>query len=490
MLFNSIEFLLFLPVVFAIYWSLRNSLRLQNLLIVLASYLFYGWWDWRFLFLIAFTTVCSYYSGLLIDRNKSAITGVGGGNKVTKAKFYCVCNIVINIAILGLFKYYNFFAESFVDICQIIGWSVDMPTLKLILPVGISFYTFQALSYTIDVYRGKINVSHDIVAFMAFISFFPQLVAGPIERATNLYPQFIKKRSFDYTQAVEGSKLILWGFFKKIVIADSATKIVDLAFGDIEGYNSTSLLIGAVMFSFQIYGDFSGYSDIAIGVARLFGIRLMKNFNLPYLSRNIAEFWKRWHISLNTWFVDYVYIPLGGSRVSKLVTLRNTFVIFLLSGLWHGANWTYVAWGLYHALLFVPLLIMGKQKRFSKYEPGGYITPMEIFNILATFALATLGWVVFRSSYISQAWTYVCKLFTLTQYGMPAIIKDNGLLHSAECFLAIVFLIIIEYKHRGEDVVLNFKSSVTLINWSGYLIVALWTFIFYTVGQAFIYFQF
>ena len=278
-----------------------------------------------------------------------------------KRKWITGINVVVNLSILGIFKYYNFFTESFAELMGMMGWHVDYVTLNIILPVGISFYTFQALSYSIDVYLNKIEPTDDVMAFFAYIAFFPQLVAGPIERATNLLPQMLRKRTFDYRNAVEGSKLIIWGFFKKIAIADTASGIVTTIYGDISNYNATALWIGAILFTFQIYGDFSGYSDIAIGTARLFGIDLKKNFNLPYFSRNIAEFWKRWHISLNNWFVDYVYIPLGGSRVSKAITVRNTFVIFLISGLWHGANWTFVCWGLYHALLFVPLLLIGQQ---------------------------------------------------------------------------------------------------------------------------------
>lgn len=335
MLFNSIEFLIFLPIVFALYWLSKKSLKLQNLLIVVVSYIFYGWWNYRFLFLIALTTACSFLSGLLVEkcerqRAKKAIT---------------ISNITLNLGILGVYKYYNFFTDSFQQILNSLGMHADWPVLNLVLPVGISFYTFQALSYTIDVYNKKIEPTHDVVSFFAFISFFPQLVAGPIERATNLLPQFRKARTFDYSKAVDGCRQMLWGFFKKMVIADNAAFFVQKIFDAPESYHGLTLLVGAVLFSIQIYCDFSGYSDIAIGCARLFGIELRANFRFPYFSRNIAEFWRRWHISLNKWFVDYVYIPLGGSRVSKFKVIRNTFIIFLLSGLWHGANWTFVIWG-------------------------------------------------------------------------------------------------------------------------------------------------
>jgi D-alanyl-lipoteichoic acid acyltransferase DltB (MBOAT superfamily) len=354
MLFNSIQFALFLPIVFLLYWFVfdrfisksRWQLRLQNALVVVASYVFYGWWDWRFLLLIAFTSLCSWGSGLLIGKSKTG----------REAKTWTTLNIVLNLLSLAIFKYYDFFVTEFAQLFHI---STDGLLLKVILPVGISFYTFQALSYSIDVYRGKIEPTKDIIAFFAFISFFPQLVAGPIERATNLLPQFLKKREFDYDTAVDGMRQILWGLFKKIVVADNCAVYVDQVFSTYTNQTGSTLLLAAIFFTFQIYGDFSGYSDIAIGTAKLFGIRLMRNFNVPYFSRDIAEFWRRWHISLTTWFRDYVYIPLGGSRVNKAKVVRNTFIIFLVSGFWHGANWTFIAWGAYHAILFLPLILTG-----------------------------------------------------------------------------------------------------------------------------------
>ena len=354
MLFNSIEFLLFLPIVFLLYWGVfHRNLRWQNAFLVLSSYVFYGWWDWRFLILIAFTSLCSWWSGLLIYKNKS------------RSLVFLWLNIGTNLLILGTFKYFNFFVSNFVEAFALLGFSLHVTSLQLILPVGISFYTFQALSYSIDIYKEKIKPTEDYIAFFAYVSFFPQLVAGPIERATNLLPQILKSRSFKYEEAVDGCRQILWGFFKKVLIADNCAVYVDTVFNDYTQYNASTLWFGALMFTFQIYGDFSGYSDIAIGTAKLFGIRLKKNFNLPYFSRNVAEFWKRWHISLNTWFVDYVYIPLGGGRNGKWIKLRNTIIIFLTSGLWHGANWTYVFWGLYHALLFVPLILTGGNKKYN-----------------------------------------------------------------------------------------------------------------------------
>ncbi|KAA6340723.1 Peptidoglycan O-acetyltransferase [termite gut metagenome] len=335
MLFNSIEFLLFLPIVFALYWFVFKRLNQQNLFVVVASYFFYGWWDWRFLVLIAFTSFCSYYSGILLEKAES---------KRTKQKWISASNIVLNLLILGTFKYFNFFTDSFAALFQSFGYKMDTVTLDILLPVGISFYTFQALSYTIDVYQHKIKPTRDPVAFFAFISFFPQLVAGPIERATNLLPQFQRKRAFDYAKAVDGMRQMLWGFFKKMVVADNCATVVNDIWRGYQGESGGQLLLVAVLFTFQIYGDFSGYSDIAIGCARLLGIEIKRNFNFPYFSRDIAEFWRRWHISLTTWFRDYIYIPLGGSRVGKWKSFRNTMVIFLVSGFWHGANWTFIVW--------------------------------------------------------------------------------------------------------------------------------------------------
>lgn len=438
MSFNSIEYLVFLPIVFLIYWGLKNY-RWQNLFIVFASYFFYGVWNPKFLFLIAFTTLCSYISGIIIHKSK----------KEYIRKALCTMNILVNLGILFTYKYFNFFADSFARLMDDLGMYVDDITLTLILPVGISFYTFQALSYTIDVYRRNINATCDIVAFFSFISFFPQLVAGPIERATSLLPQFLKKREFDYTKSVDGLRQILWGLFKKMVVADNCAVAVNIIFDGWNGYNGSTLLIGGILFSFQIYGDFSGYSDIAIGTAKLFGIHLMKNFDYPYFSRNVAEFWKRWHISLNTWFVDYVYIPLGGSREGKYKHIRNTIIIFLLSGLWHGANWTYVVWGLYHGLWFIPLLLMGKHKINGRIvaENNKLPSAKELLQICSTFIIALFGWIIFRASDISTATSYIGKIFS------PSLFNgvDHGIGNAKTCFIYIALLIIFEWFNRTKE---------------------------------------
>lgn len=488
MLFNSIEFLVFLPIVFAIYWLLRNHLKLQNLFVVLASYVFYGWWDYKFLLLIAFTSLCSYASGLLIDKSKRCI--VYGVRCINWAKFWLITNIVINLGILAVFKYYDFFVSEFIT--TFFAESVQPSllhsfTLKIILPVGISFYTFQALSYSIDVYRGNIKPTKDIIAFFAFISFFPQLVAGPIERATNLLPQFLQKRTFSYEQGVDGMRQMLWGLFKKIVVADNCAMYVDQVWSTYDTQSGSTLLLAAILFTFQIYGDFSGYSDIAIGTAKLFGIKLMRNFNNPYFSRDIAEFWRRWHISLTTWFRDYVYIPLGGSRVSKAKIVRNTFVIFLLSGFWHGANWTFIAWGAYHAVLFLPLILLGMNRKYTNQVAEGRWLPTwkETGQILLTFMLAMIGWIIFRATSISEAWSIMKGICDVSLFSMPMVISG---LKKTLFFVAV--MLVVEWIDRDKEHGLSLSG---LPQWARFIVLyglILIMLEFMGHSQSFIYFQF
>lgn len=397
MLFNSAEFLIFLPIVFAVYWLVKKNRRLQNLWIVAASYLFYGWWDWRFLMLIAFTSGLSWLSGIMIERDR-------------RPKLWLWLSVCVNLAILGLFKYYDFFAAEF---AAMFGLQGERLLLKLVLPVGISFYTFQALSYTIDVYKKKIVPTRDVVAYFAYVSFFPQLVAGPIERATNLLPQFLNQRHFNYAQAVDGMRQMLWGFFMKMAVADRCGWYVDKVWADYASCSSGQLVLAAVLFAVQIYGDFAGYSNIAIGCAKLFGINLRQNFRTPYFSRDIAEFWRRWHISLTTWFRDYLYIPLGGSRVSRWKVVRNTFIIFLVSGLWHGANWTFVAWGAYNALLFLPLILTHRNRKYTDTVAEGRLLPSigEVGQMLLTFTLCVIGWILFRAGSIDEAFLFTRQIF-------------------------------------------------------------------------------
>ena len=408
MLFNSFEFLVFLPIVFLLYWFAFKKLRAQNLFVVVASYLFYGWWDWRFLILIAFTTLCSYASGILLERQE--------GHRHIQ-RLISIANIVLNLTILGIFKYFNFFSENLQHLFQWFGFELDWVTLDILLPVGISFYTFQALSYTIDVYRHKMKPTHDIVAFFAFISFFPQLVAGPIERATNLLPQFERQRAFDYTAAVDGMRQILWGLFKKIVVADTCAVAVNQIFANYQTLDSLNLVWGAFLFTFQIYGDFSGYSDIAIGTAKLFGINLLQNFNFPYFSRDIAEFWRRWHISLTTWFRDYIYIPLGGNRVSTLKHIRNILVVWALTGLWHGASWNFIVWGLLNGIIM--LASQELEPVYAKVDGKLHLkkhTAYKVFEIIRTTAIVCVLQMLDYHRNIADAFRQFISMFTTANY--------------------------------------------------------------------------
>jgi len=483
MLFNSIQFALFLPIVFLFYWFVfdrfisksEHQLRIQNAFVVVASYVFYGWWDWRFLLLIAFTSLCSWGSGLLI--------GKAGTKK--EAKTWTTLNIVLNLGILAMFKYYDFFVTEFAQLFHI---STDGLLLKVILPVGISFYTFQALSYSIDVYRGKIEPTKDIIAFFAFISFFPQLVAGPIERATNLLPQFLRKREFRYDNAIDGLRQFLWGLFKKIVVADGCAYYVDQAFSFYQNQGGSTLLLAAIFFTFQIYGDFSGYSDMAIGTAKLFGIKLMRNFNVPYFSRDIAEFWRRWHISLTTWFRDYVYIPLGGSRVPLIKVVRNTFIIFLLSGLWHGANWTFIVWGIYHAFLFLPLFMFGKNRRHLNQVAENRILPSleELGQMVLTFFFVVIGWIIFRASDISQACVIIKSICDSSLFTMPFLYVGTK-----RNILFAFIMLLVEWINRRKEHGLQYSEK--LPSWlQGVISVSLVLIMleFASNSQSFIYFQF
>ncbi len=444
MLFNSIEYAVFLPIVFLLYWFVFNrNLKWQNLFIVAVSYLFYGWWDWRFLGLLVFTSLCTYASGLLIEKYRDT---------PRKAKLFSALNIVVNLLILGVFKYYNFFATSFADV--FLGGKTDGLLLKVILPVGISFYTFKALSYSIDVYRGKLEASRDVISFLAYVSFFPQLLAGPIDRATNLLPQFGKPRVFEYETGVDGLRQILWGLFKKVVVADNCAVFVDQVFSNYQAQSGSTLLLAAVFYTFQIYGDFSGYSDMAVGTGKLFGFKTMRNFSVPYFSRDIAEFWRRWHISLTTWFRDYVYIPLGGSRCSKVKIVRNTFVIFLLSGLWHGANWTFIVWGAYHALLFLPLILLGKNRKYRDVVAEDRFLPSikELGQMLLTFFLVVIGWIIFRVDSIGQAWDYIGHIFDSSLFTRPDAAGVTGFT------LAIVLMTVAEWLQRKREHALDLRT--------------------------------
>jgi len=477
MLFNSISFLIFLPVVFLLYWGLfKRSLKLQNIFLLIASYLFYGWWDYRFLALIAASTLVDFIIGRFLQKT---------GNEIHR-KVLLVLSLVFNLGLLGFFKYYNFFIESWMDSWANLGVDMQVSSLNIILPVGISFYTFQTLSYTIDVYRRKIEPTSDIINFSVFVAFFPQLVAGPIERAKHLLPQFSKKRIFIEERAISGIHLILWGLFKKIVIADSCAIYVNAIFDNYENMNSASLLLGAVYFAFQIYGDFSGYSDIAIGTGRLFGFDLMRNFNFPYFSRNIAEFWRRWHISLSTWFRDYLYIPLGGSRGSKWQQVKNVFIIFLVSGFWHGANWTFVIWGGLHALFFLPLLLGDQNRKHLNQVAENKILPSfrELLQMLFTFGLTSFAWIFFRADSLVDAVNFIKKIFTDHRFELQYLSIER---YNVEMLLIIGIFVLLEWFHRHLEH--PFTGSFKWVKIIA-IILMLLTLGVYSDQQEFIYFQF
>ena len=472
--------ILFLPVTFLLYWFVFKPLRWQNLFLVAASYLFYGWWDYRFLFLIALTTLFSYASGLLIAHYEG---------KRERQKAVSALNIVLNLTILGVFKYYNFFSENLQALLHSIGITTDWVTLDILLPVGISFYTFQALSYSIDVYRKKLEPCRDILAFFAYISFFPQLVAGPIERATNLLPQFYRCRTFSYAEAVDGCRQMLWGFFKKMVVADNCAVAVNMIWENYTHESGLTLLFGGLLFTFQIYGDFSGYSDIAIGTARLFGIHLMRNFNFPYFSRDIAEFWRRWHISLTTWFRDYIYIPLGGSRCSRWKVMRNTLIIFLVSGFWHGANWTFIVWGAYHAFLFFPLMLLGLNRKYTDVVAKGRLLPSvkEALQMGFTFLLAVIGWIIFRAESITQAWDYLSRICS------PSILHFSSF-PGKKALLSIFILLTVEWLQRDKQHGLQMEGVAIcnrlIVRYVIYYIIIISLVLFAGEQGTFIYFQF
>ena len=478
MLFNSIDFLIFLPTVFILYWFVFNKkIQFQNLFLLIISYVFYGWWDWRFLSLIAFSSLVDYIIGLQLIKEDDK----------KRRKFLLLISLFVNLGFLGYFKYYNFFLDNFVVAFESIGVQVNPSSLQIILPVGISFYTFQTLSYTIDIYRNKLKPTNNVIEFFAYVSFFPQLVAGPIERAKNLLPQFKRKRQFNYELATDGLRQILWGFFKKIVIADNCAVYVNQIFDMPQDYNGVTLIFGAVLFAFQIYGDFSGYSDIAIGTAKLFGFNLMKNFAYPYFSRDIAEFWRRWHISLSTWFRDYVYIPLGGSKGGKWMKVRNTFIIFLISGFWHGANWTFIVWGFLNALYFLPLLLTNNNRKHLDTVAENKLFPSinEILKILITFTITCIAWVFFRADTIQDA----------LEYYIMIVINNNGFFGKIQFvrMVPIIFIFVFfEWFQKNNKKHLVFFNKHIILNMVLILIVFIlivWLGNFLNT-QEFIYFDF
>ena len=475
MLFNSISFLLFLPIVYTLYWLLnKRSLLVQNTMLLGASYFFYSCWDWRFLFLLVFSTLLDYYSGLKI----------GNATTQQQKKAWLWISISINLGFLAVFKYCDFFIQSFAQVLQNLGFNPHFSTLNFILPVGISFYTFHGLSYVIDIYKNRIQPEKNIVHYSLFVTYFPLLVAGPIERATHLLPQIKKPRVFHYNQSVQGIQQIIWGLFKKVVVADNCAFFVNQIFQDASHFSATELWIGMFLFSFQIYGDFSGYSDIALGTSKLFGIDLLKNFNFPYFSRDIADFWRRWHISLSSWFRDYVYIPLGGSKGNKRQQLRNVCIIFLISGFWHGANWTFIFWGFLHAILFIPLLIFNKNRASlsdDKLDLKAYI------KIIGTFVVVSFAWVFFRADNLTAAFHYLYNMFDVNDLQANYFYKNaKYALLSVICVFAISMLLVTEWY--------TIKQQRQEIKWNRYLVLFLVLLLFcmgsYRDQMSFIYFQF
>lgn len=477
MLFNSLSFAIFLPIVFILYWFvLRGRKKEQNILLLASSFYFYACWDWRFLFLLVFSIGLDYFSGLQIETSK---------NKKT-ATFWLVLSIAINLGFLGFFKYYNFFADSFADLIGGLGFVVHPWTLKIILPVGISFYTFHGLSYIIDVYKKKIKAERNFIEYALFVSYFPLLVAGPIERATHLLPQVKKIRVFNYEQAANGVRQILWGLFKKMVIADNCAPIVNEIFANYQTESASNLVYGAVLFAFQIYGDFSGYSDIALGVSRLFGIELLKNFNYPYFSRDIAEFWRRWHISLSSWFRDYLYIPLGGSKGGIWMKIRNTFIIFLVSGFWHGANWTFIFWGGLNALFFLPLLLRKTNRNNLEDVAFGKLLPSfrDTLSIILTFSLTCFAWIFFRAANLTEAFHYIERIFSKSLFHIPTEL-------TLKIITLVGFMFVVEWINRSENHGLEVKRFHPLIRRLLYLGIVIIILKYASFGSnEFIYFQF
>jgi alginate O-acetyltransferase complex protein AlgI len=477
--FNSFDYLLFFPTVFLLYWFVfQRNLLLQNSFILLASYVFYGWWSWEFTGLLFLSTLIDFSFGFLVaspDRKK--------------AKLFLILSIVNNLGLLALFKYYNFFAEQIQTGFAKIGWECHPILLNVALPIGISFYTFHGMSYVFDIYREQQKPTKNFIDYAVFVSFFPLLVAGPIERANHLLPQVQKKRSFSDLQWIEGARLILWGLFKKVVIADSLAVIANQVFSDFGNQSSFMLIIGAIAFSFQIYGDFSGYSDIAIGSAKLLGFELLSNFKFPYFSRDLAEFWRRWHVSLSSWFRDYLYIPLGGSKNGKYRALRNTLIIFLVSGFWHGASWNFIIWGFIHACFFVPLLLLNRNRKFSseiiafnKSLPSF----LELTQVVTTFSIVTLAWIFFRQTDSQMAIDYV-KRIAVNAVENPEQFKtwpkvDAGIFW-------IVPFVLYDWINRRNEREVRFPRPVVL-RWMMYVLMIFFIFLFSNRDVAFIYFQF
>jgi alginate O-acetyltransferase complex protein AlgI len=482
MLFNSIHFALFLPIVFFLYWfATKGNLRLQNTLLLVSSYFFYACWDWRFLFLLIFSTLLDYFTGIKIHEAISQ----------NKKKFWLWLSICVNLGFLGVFKYYNFFSASFAEGLSLLGIKANFWTLQVILPVGISFYTFHGLSYIFDIYKSRIKPEKNFIDYSVFVSFFPLLVSGPIERATHLLPQILKKREFEYSKAVDGLRQILWGLFKKIVIADNCAEYANTIFNNSSAYTGSTLVLGAIFFTIQIYCDFSGYSDIALGTARLFGIDLLRNFAFPYFSRDIAEFWRRWHISLSSWFRDYLYIPLGGSKCGIWLKIRNILIIFLVSGFWHGANWTFIVWGLLNAIYIMPSIIFNTNRNnLDSVAHGKHLpTVKEFLSMGITFCLTVFAWIFFRAENVKHAIRYISEIFSSSLLTIPHF---PGFRTAAPIvFLTVIFFVIEWFGREQKYAIEHFGLKwYKYIRWTAYYCIIIVIFCFGGKEQQFIYFQF
>jgi alginate O-acetyltransferase complex protein AlgI len=477
MIFNSIEFFIFFYFVFFIYWFFLNKkTKKQNLLLLLSSIFFYGFWDIRLLFLLVSLIALNFYSAKRI--------WIISSSRLKNQLFGLV--VSLNLLVLGVFKYFNFFIDSMNQLFTKLNFGANFNSLNIILPIGISFYTFHGISYIIDVKKGKINPENSCTNYALFVGYFPLLVAGPIERATHLLPQINKERSFNSLKIISGFKQILWGLFKKVVIADTCATFANDVFNNYTDYSSPYLIIGSILFSIQIYGDFSGYTDIALGVSRCLGIELITNFRFPYFSKNIHEFWKRWHISLTSWFRDYLYFPLGGNRKGKLRTIINTWIVFLISGLWHGANWTFVFWGGLNALLLTPSLVFSKIKLNENKI-------LNSFRMVYTFSLITILWVFFRSNNINEAFSILKSIFgnfnlKNTVLGILEFIRFKiGIFY----FLLILLTFLLEWAHRKSEfgLTLYFVKN-QIMRWMIYLFLMFLILINMGEKSEFIYFQF
>ena len=477
MLFNSIAFVVFLPIVFSVYWYLdRFSLKTQNVFVIIASYVFYGWWDYRFLGLIIISTIVDFVVGIALGKTRDP----------RPRKHLLILSLSVNLGMLGLFKYYGFFVDSLKTALTSIGFDWGLSSLDFVLPVGISFYTFQTLSYSIDVYRKKTSPTSNFVAFAAYVGFFPQLVAGPIERAKRLLPQFLSRRKFDPSIAADGVRQMLWGLAKKVVVADNASILVNHVFDNYRELDAVSITIGVFLFAIQIYCDFSGYSDIAIGCAKLFGFRLMRNFAFPYFSRDISEFWSRWHISLSSWFRDYLYIPLGGGKRGTTRRLFNVMLVFVISGFWHGANWTFVFWGFLHGLFYLPLVVFGlhKRKRTDGAISSVIPRPIEGFQILITFCLVLVSWVFFRAPSIKEA-------FGILGHAATHLVPSCGYSQYGTALLLSTALLVVEWFSREKQHPLEIGEYPRFVRWAFYYCLIALIILKGNFGHVpFIYFQF